>query len=152
VTEPDPAVYLAQVRWSDPDQLGHVNHARYLSYFEDARMVLLAGSPTGMPAVPAADPATPSGSATGGPPPRGVIAARVAIDYAAPVIFRPGLVLRVTTAVAAIGTSSWTLDQRMYDGETPVARCECVLVGYSYEQARSRPLDDDERKYWQEFR
>ena len=31
-------VHVAQVRWSDPDMLGHVNHARYLSYFEDARM------------------------------------------------------------------------------------------------------------------
>ena len=38
------AVHEAQVRWSDPDRLGHVNHARYLSYFEDARMALLARS------------------------------------------------------------------------------------------------------------
>jgi hypothetical protein len=29
--------YLAQVRWSDPDQLGHVNHAR---------MAMMALSPT----------------------------------------------------------------------------------------------------------
>jgi acyl-CoA thioesterase FadM len=38
-------LYQAQVRWSDPDQMGHINHARYLSYFEDARMRLLAASP-----------------------------------------------------------------------------------------------------------
>jgi acyl-CoA thioester hydrolase len=128
------AAYRAQVRWSDPDQLGHVNHARYLSYFEDARMVLLAGSPSGVPG-------------TAGE--RGCIAARVAVDYAAPVTFRPGLTLLVTTSVAAIGTSSWTLDQRMHDGDTLVARCECVLVGYSYADAEPRPLDDDERAYWQ---
>ncbi|GAA1794321.1 acyl-CoA thioesterase [Planosporangium flavigriseum] len=131
-----PAVYLAQVRWSDPDQLGHVNHARYLSYFEDARMELLAGAPTGVP---------------GSPADRGCIAARVAVDYAAPVEFRPGLVLRVETEVAAIGTSSWTLAQRMCDGERPVARCECVLVAYSYAESKPRPLDDDERAYWQRF-
>ena len=41
------AVHLAQVRWSDPDTMGHVNHARYLSYFEDARMALMATSPSG---------------------------------------------------------------------------------------------------------
>lgn len=129
--------HLAQVRWSDPDQLGHVNHARYLSYFEDARMTLLATSPAGMP---------------GTPSDRGCIAARVAVDYAAPVEFRPGLTLRVETAVAAIGTSSWTLEQRMYDGDTFVARCECVLVAYSYADRKPRPLDDDERAFWQEHR
>lgn len=129
--------HLAQVRWSDPDQLGHVNHARYLSYFEDARMTLLATAPAGMP---------------GTPSDRGCIAARVAVDYAAPVEFRPGLTLRVETAVAAIGTSSWTLEQRMYDGDTFVARCECVLVAYSYADRKPRPLDDDERAFWQEHR
>lgn len=129
--------YLAQVRWSDPDQLGHVNHARYLSYFEDARMSLLAGSPAGMP---------------GAPSDRGCIAARVAVDYAAPVEFQPGLTLRVETTVAAIGTSSWTLDQLMYDGDTLVARCECVLVAYSYADRKPRPLDDDERAFWQGHR
>jgi acyl-CoA thioester hydrolase len=130
------SVHEAQVRWSDPDQLGHVNHARYLSYFEDARMALLALSPSGVP---------------GAPGERGCIAARVAVDYAAPVAFRPGLTLRVATSVAAIGTSSWTLDQRMYDGDTPVARCECVLVGYSYADGKPRPLDDDERAFWREY-
>jgi acyl-CoA thioester hydrolase len=130
------AVYHAQVRWSDPDQLGHVNHARYLSYFEDARMSAMVASPTGTPGA--------AGS-------RGCIAARVAVDYAAPVEFRPGLTLRVETSVAAIGTSSWTLDQRMYDGDTLVARCGCVLVAYSYADGRSRPLDDDERAYWQGY-
>jgi acyl-CoA thioester hydrolase len=129
--------YQAQVRWSDPDQLGHVNHARYLSYFEDARMELMAVSPAGMPGVPSD---------------RGCIAARVAVDYAAPVEFCPGLTLRVQTAVSAIGTSSWTLEQRMYDGETFVARCECVLVAYSYADRKPRPLDDDERAFWQEHR
>lgn len=131
-----PAEFLAQVRWSDPDQLGHVNHARYLSYFEDARMELLAWSPTRVP---------------GSVGHRGCIAARVAVDYAAPVEFRPGLTLRVETEVAAIGTSSWTLEQRMYDGDTVVARCECVLVAYSYADVKSRPLDPDEREYWQRF-
>jgi acyl-CoA thioester hydrolase len=113
--------------------MGHVNNARYLSYFEDARMTLLASSPSGL---------------AGAAGDRGYIAARVTVDYLAPVEFRPGLTLRVETAVGRIGTSSWTMHQEMYDGQVPVARCECVLVAYSYEQRRSRPLDDDERKFW----
>jgi acyl-CoA thioesterase FadM len=39
----------------------------------------------------------------------------------------------------------------MYDGDTVVARCECVLVAYSYADTKARPLDDDERAYWQRF-
>jgi acyl-CoA thioester hydrolase len=134
VTEPGGvAVYHAQVRWSDPDTMGHVNHARYLTYFEDARMTLLASSPSGL---------------AGAPDDRGYIAARVVVDYLEPVAFRPGLALRVETTVGRIGTSSWTMNQQMYAEERPVARCECVLVAYSYERTRPRPLDDDERKFW----
>ncbi|GAA5182784.1 thioesterase family protein [Rugosimonospora acidiphila] len=128
------ASHLAQVRWSDPDTMGHVNHARYLSYFEDARMALLARSPTRVP---------------GGPGHRGCIAARVAVDYLAQVTFRPDLMLRVDTVVTRIGTSSWSLRQDLYaDGPDPVARCECVMVTYDYAAGRSRPMDDDERGFW----
>jgi acyl-CoA thioester hydrolase len=139
VTDPRPTarnVYHAQVRWSDPDVMGHVNHARYLSFFEDARMTLLATSPSGL--------AGTSGD-------RGYIAARVAVDYLSPVEFRPGIVLRVESSVSRIGTSSWTFDQRMFDGDRPIARCECVLVAYSYANAKPRPLDDDERVFWERY-
>jgi acyl-CoA thioester hydrolase len=130
------AVHYAQVRWSDPDTMGHVNHARYLSYFEDARMALLATSPSGL---------------AGAKDDRGYIAARVAVDYLAAVEFTPGLTLRVETWVERVGTRSWTLLAEMFDDDTAVARCECVIVAYSYEQRRSRPLDDDERAFWEQL-
>jgi acyl-CoA thioester hydrolase len=133
-TGPQRQVYQAQVRWSDPDQLGHINHARYLSYFEDARMDLLAGSPSGL-----------AGS-TGD---HGYIAARVAVDYLYPVRYRAGLTLRVETWVSRLGRTSWTLRAELYDGDHLVARCEAVLVAYSYEHNAKRPLDDDERSFWQ---
>jgi acyl-CoA thioester hydrolase len=128
-------VYHAQVRWSDPDVMGHVNHARYLSYFEDARMTLLATSPAGL-----------AGADTGD---RGYIAARVAVDYQWPAEFRPGLMLRVETRISRIGTTSWTFDQQMYDGDVKIAHCECVLVGYSYADQKPRPLSSDERAFWE---
>ncbi|HEY7175718.1 MAG TPA: thioesterase family protein [Micromonosporaceae bacterium] len=128
-----PSVYHARVRWSDPDVMGHVNHARYLSFFEDARMTLLATSPAGL---------------AGGANDRGYIAARVAVDYLSPAEFRPGILLRVESVVCRIGTSSWTFDQRMFDGDRPIARCECVLVAYSYANGKPRPLDADEREFW----
>jgi acyl-CoA thioester hydrolase len=130
------AQYQAQVRWSDPDQMGHINHARYLSYFEDARMDLLARSPSGI---------------AGGTEDRGYLAARVAVDYLYPVQFRPGLSLRVSTWVSHLGTTSWTLTAQLYDDEREllVARCEAVLVAYSYRDQAKRKLADDERAFWQ---
>jgi acyl-CoA thioester hydrolase len=130
------ATHRAQVRWSDEDKLGHVNHARYLSYFEDARMELLALSPTGVP---------------GDPADRGCIAARVAVDYLAPVRYRSGLSLCVSTWVSRVGGSSWTMIQELSDGPATVARCEAVMVAYGYDRDRSRPLDGDERAFWQGY-
>jgi acyl-CoA thioester hydrolase len=37
--------HTVQLRWSDPDSLGHVNHARALSLLEDARLAMLAELP-----------------------------------------------------------------------------------------------------------
>ena len=82
---------------------------------------------------------------------RGYIAARVAVDYLYPVEFRPGLQLRVSTGVAHIGTTSWTLMAELHDDEREllVARCEAVLVAYSYRDRAKRKLADDERAFWQ---
>jgi acyl-CoA thioester hydrolase len=132
-----PDIYLAQVRWSDADIMGHVNHARYLSYFEDARMTLLASSPSGL---------------AGAPGDQGYIAARITVDYQYPATFRAGLSLRVESFISHIGTSSWTFDQQMWDGEKQVAHCECVLVAYSYENEKSRPLTLEERAFWEGLR
>jgi acyl-CoA thioester hydrolase len=128
--------FAVQVRWSDPDMLGHVNHARYLTYFEDARMALVSASPSGLSSDPAG---------------RGAIAARVAVDYRRQVRFTAGLILTVRTTVSRIGTSSWTLRQLLFapdDPGSPVAEGECVLVAFDYLAGRPRPLDDDERAYW----
>jgi acyl-CoA thioesterase FadM len=38
--------HTAQLRWSDPDMLGHLNHARALSLVEDGRMAFMSESPT----------------------------------------------------------------------------------------------------------
>jgi acyl-CoA thioester hydrolase len=129
------ASFDVQVRWSDPDQLGHVNHAKYLTYFEDARMSVVSRSPIGTPGVRQG---------------RGCIAARVAVDYRRQVTFTAGLTLTVRTGVGRIGTSSFTLLQKLYlpADPQPVAECECVLVAFDYAANHSRPLDEDERAYW----
>jgi acyl-CoA thioester hydrolase len=116
--------------------MGHINHARYLSYFEDARMTLLASSPSGL---------------AGAPDDRGYIAARVCVDFLYPVEYRVGLSLRVETYALRVGTTSWTLAEEMYDAERLVARSEAVIVAYSYDRREKRPLDPDERAFWERY-
>ncbi len=130
------AQHQVQVRWADADSMRHLNHARYLSLFEDGRMAMLAQSPTRL---------------TGGPDDRGCIAARVAVDYVAPVIYRPGLSLGVSTWVSRVGNTSWTLLAELCDADQVMARCECVLVAYSYPDAKPRALDPDEREFWSSY-
>ena len=139
-TSPDAAPiteYAVQVRFSDVDHLGHVNHARHLSFFEDARMALIGASPSGLP-----------GSAAD----RGCIAARLAVDYLRPVTYQPGEAVRVRTRVDRIGRSSWTLVQQLWQDDALAARCEVVLVAYDYAAGSTRPLDDDERAWWEPHR
>lgn len=131
------ATYFAQVRWSDADSLGHLNHTRYLTFFEDGRMALLEGWPRSDDPVELAA--------------RGFIAARVCVDYLVAVKPRPGLMLRVASLVSKIGTSSWTITAEMDDDGTPVARSEVVMVAYSYVTETSRPLADDERAYLEKY-
>ena len=60
--------HAVQLRWSDPDSLGHVNHARALSLFEDARLAM----------------------AQGGPGDGGLILARLEVDYLRQLYYRVG--------------------------------------------------------------
>jgi acyl-CoA thioester hydrolase len=120
--------FAVQVRWSDPDQMGHVNHTRYLTYFEDARLAFVARVPERV-----------KGQA--------YIAARVAVDYLYPVKFRQGLTLDVHQWVGKIGTTSFSLLGELFDGSMPVARSEVVLVAYSYPDDAKRALSEPERAF-----
>jgi acyl-CoA thioesterase FadM len=60
--------YTDTVRFSDTDQMGHVNNSRFLVFLEDARLVFFNAL---MP-----------GGFTG----RGLIVARIEIDYVRPMV------------------------------------------------------------------
>ncbi|MDP9460183.1 MAG: acyl-CoA thioesterase, partial [Actinomycetota bacterium] len=65
--------HLVQLRWSDPDSYGHVNHARVLSLLEDARLTMGLDAP---------------GVAAGRQP--DMILARLEVDYLRQVYYRVG--------------------------------------------------------------
>jgi acyl-CoA thioester hydrolase len=121
---------LVQLRWSDPDSYGHVNHARALSLFEDARLAMDVEGP--------------------GPQP-GVILARLEVDYLRQLRYRAGEHVRICGWVTRLGTKSLTLRQELLqDGEVAI-RLDGVIVMFDYAADRARPMTDDERAYWSRF-
>jgi acyl-CoA thioester hydrolase len=113
------------IRFSDTDMMGHVNHARFLSYLEEARLSMLAaGAPTLMG--------------------DGVILAHLAIDYRRPIMLDAAPVT-VLSWVTDIGSSSFGIDYEMQHGEELVAGASSRLVAYDYAAGRPRPLSSDER-------
>ncbi|WP_085317360.1 acyl-CoA thioesterase [Derxia lacustris] len=98
------------LRFSDTDKLGHINNLAIAAYCETGRAHFLTEliGPDLRPA-------------------QGVfVLARFAIDYRAELHW-PGTA-EIGTAVAALGRSSLTLAQAVFDGERCVATAENVMV------------------------
>jgi acyl-CoA thioester hydrolase len=115
------------VRFRDCDAMGHVNHAVYLTYFEQCRLTCwqeLTGTPS---------PNTP------------VIIARAECDYRSPAYFGDELEIRLN--VAAIGRSSFTLSYDIVQagGDRLVASGKTVMVSYDYAAGASVPLSPQTR-------
>ncbi len=124
-----PFLHRAQVRFSDTDAMGHVNHARLLAYLEDARIALLREA--------FRDAAEPLWQ-------RGIILARLEIDYLKPVDADVEGI-DVLVWVKHIGRSSFTLAYRVERQGEEVARASTVLVAYEYSAASARLLSDADR-------
>jgi acyl-CoA thioester hydrolase len=117
-----------QLRWSDPDMLGHVNHARALSLIEDARLAMNDGAIS-----------------------RAVILARLEVDYLRQLYYRAGEQPLVSSWVTRIGTKSVTVRQELIqDGEVAI-RADGVLVMFDFTTDTSRPLTDEERAHWTKY-
>ncbi len=121
--------HAVQLRWSDPDLYGHVNHARALSLLEDARLAMGAG-PDGGTAPP-------------------IILARLEVDYRRQLFYRAGESVDVQSWVTGLGTSSVTVRQDLLqDGDVAISLV-AVLVHVAGDAAR--PMTDAERAHWTTF-
>ena len=115
------------VRFRDCDAMGHVNHAVYLTYFEQGRLTCwreLTGAPS---------------------PHTRVIIARAECDYRAPAHFGDELEVRVN--VGDIGRSSFTLVYEIVQAGSDrlIASGKTVMVSYDYEKGAPMPLPDATR-------
>ena len=113
------------VRFSDLDAMGHVNNARYLTFYEEGRSQWFrdcAGMEAGSTAYP-------------------VIVARVELDFTLPIL--PGQNVYVANRCSGFGEKSMTvkgliaLDHKL---EKIASRYTCTLVWYDYEKGVSAPI------------
>ncbi|MGH3747174.1 MAG: acyl-CoA thioesterase [Micromonosporaceae bacterium] len=123
--------HTAQLRWSDPDMLGHVNHARMLSLVEDARIALCLLGPRR------------DDSGVGG-----VILVHLEVDYLRQVRYRVDEALPVESWVTKIGTKSFALRQELSQDGQVAARVDATCVAFDYATDATRALDDEEREFW----
>ena len=120
--------HQVQLRWSDPDRLGHVNHARALSLLEDARLAI-------------------GGELSGG----SMILARLEVDYLRQLYYRVSEPLCVSSWVLRLGTKSITVRQELVQDDQVAIRADVVLVMFDFDTDTSRALTDDERERWSRY-
>lgn len=126
-----------EVRYGDLDPQGHVNNAKYLTYFEQARVYyfmklgLFSKDQSFMEI--------------------GVIVADIHITYHAPTHY--GDNIKTGAKVTKIGNKSMTVEQCVMNADTGkvMASGEVVLVTFDYEGLKTIPVPDDWKKKLSEF-
>lgn len=123
--------HLIQVRYGDLDPQGHLNNAKFLTYFEQARVHYLIhlglfGKDQSFMEV-------------------GIILAEVNVTFLAPVHF--GTDVRVGMRISRLGDKSMTAEYTLTDGPggRELATGSAVLVAFDYRQRKTIPIPDEWR-------
>lgn len=115
-------------RRGDVDGAGHVDAVRIFEYFQETRVIWMAGR---------SGESREIGS---------VVVAHVGVDYGPPVVWRPAP-WDVVVGLERIGDKSFTLASEWRDGETVLARNTAVLVAFDVQTQKARSLTEAERAY-----
>ncbi|MBO4208356.1 acyl-CoA thioesterase [Micromonospora echinofusca] len=135
----DRFVYHCTLRWSDLDAYGHINNARFLTLYEEARVALMFSGGRAWGVGSFAD---------------GVVIRRHEIDYLRPVDYALGRAtaeaaptVRIEMWIEEIRVSSFTVAYELYDGEVLASTARSVLVPFDLERQRPRRLTEAERAF-----
>ena len=127
--------HKAFVRWDDLDAMGHVNNAKYLTFAQEARFEWSFVQPSQKNSQPGI---------------LEMVVAHADVDFLAP-IFEGGIYVDVSLWVESIGNSSFTMIYEIVNKETLCARVKTVQVAVDESVAKSRPLNDEERAFLQQY-
>jgi acyl-CoA thioester hydrolase len=134
----DRYVFACPLRWSDMDAYGHVNNARFLTLYEEARVALMFVGARAQGLSSFAD---------------GVVIARHEIDYLRPVDYdtageaTPPPYVRIEMWVEDVRAARFTIAYELFCDETLAGRARSVLVPYDLANGRPRRLDPRERAF-----
>ncbi len=115
-----------EVRYGDLDPQGHVNNAKYLTYFEQARVAYLIRLGLFQKGLSFLD--------------IGMIIADIHILYRAPVLWETPV--KVGAAINRLGKKSFTFVQNVVHAETGsvFAEGEVIMVAYDYHKKETVPI------------
>jgi len=122
-----PITIAFDVQWGDMDAFGHVNNARYFTWFESCRSVYFLRL----------------GLRMDGPSSLGPILASITCDYLAPVVYPASLV--AAARVTKIGNTSFSMEYGLWKKDTPdhlVARGTSVQVLFDYAAQKKMRVPD----------
>jgi acyl-CoA thioester hydrolase len=115
--------YKPEIRFSDIDAFDHVNNARYLTYFEQARIAYfreIVGWNYDWSN-------------------KGIILAKAVVDYIVPVLFKDDV--SIYTRCSRLGNKSFDLQYRMVktegDREILLSDASTVMVAFDYDEQQS---------------
>jgi acyl-CoA thioester hydrolase len=123
-------VYKCPVRWSDLDAYGHVNNARFLTLYEEARVALFF--------VGARDRGLTSFE-------EGIVIARHEVDYLRPVDY--GDRVRIEMWVDELRSARIGIRYELFDGDALASRARSVAVPFDLARQRPRRLSEAERAF-----
>ena len=127
-------VYHCPVRWSDMDVYGHVNNARILTLYEEARVDLMfkGARERGLTSFEA-----------------GIVISRHEVDYLRPVDY--GDPVRIEMWIEEIRPSRFTVAYELLDHGAVASRARSVCVPFDLERGTPRRLSEAERSFLQEW-
>jgi acyl-CoA thioester hydrolase len=121
-------VHPIEVRYGDLDPQGHVNNAKFMTYFEQARVSYLVhlglfSKDQSFLEI-------------------GIILAEAQLTFLAPVLFDAEV--RVGVRVTRLGNKSLTMEYRMFEARNnaELATGSSVLVTYAYRTRQTIPIPD----------
>ena len=123
-------VHHSPLRWSDMDAYGHVNNARFLTLYEEARVALFFVGAREMGLTSFED---------------GIVISRHEVDYLKPVDY--GDPVRIELWVEEIRISRFTVAYELIDREAVASRARSVCVPFNLEKQYPRRLSDAERDF-----
>ncbi|WP_431946840.1 acyl-CoA thioesterase [Micromonospora marina] len=135
----DRFVYHCALRWSDLDAYGHVNNARFLTLYEEARVAMMFAGGRAWGVGSFAD---------------GVVIRRHEVDYLRPVDYALGRAsaeaaptVRIELWVDQIRAASFSVAYELYDGDTLAGTARSLLVPFDLTAQRPRRISPEERVF-----